>query len=328
MGVNLVNTADGEELINLTADTVSALNLLEGETAHDASGEQITGKVTVIGDNLFDNGDFSVNQRGFQTGVVGRYGYTVDRWYTANVAAQFITVDGDTVRIQRSGTTEFAAFGQPIEKLKAGTYTVAIDILSADTSIEQIICRVATDTTAFAAKTLVQPSVEFNAGRYAFTFDIPEDAENVMVYFYSTGFTAGNPSFVITKPKLEVGSVATPFGLPNRALELVKCQRQYMPAPMESIPCLATTANSFYFLIPLPVTMRIKPSFTAETVLRLARCTGNITLAANLLNNSEYSVSTALFTNGLLVNVAKASHDISAGDVVLDISSGGLSAEL
>ena len=47
MAVNQVNLANGEELINLTEDTVSEDNLLEGETAHDASGKQITGKVVV-----------------------------------------------------------------------------------------------------------------------------------------------------------------------------------------------------------------------------------------------------------------------------------------
>lgn len=46
MPVNQVNM-NGEELINLTNDTVSEDTLLEGETAHDASGKQITGKVVV-----------------------------------------------------------------------------------------------------------------------------------------------------------------------------------------------------------------------------------------------------------------------------------------
>ena len=36
-----------ETLIDLTEDTVSANNLLAGATAHDASGQQVTGNVTV-----------------------------------------------------------------------------------------------------------------------------------------------------------------------------------------------------------------------------------------------------------------------------------------
>lgn len=46
MAVNEV-TLNGEELINLTEDTVSEDTLLEGAIAHDASGNQITGKVAV-----------------------------------------------------------------------------------------------------------------------------------------------------------------------------------------------------------------------------------------------------------------------------------------
>ncbi len=47
MPVNQVNL-NGEELINLTGDTVSEKTLLEGATAHDASGNQITGKVVTV----------------------------------------------------------------------------------------------------------------------------------------------------------------------------------------------------------------------------------------------------------------------------------------
>lgn len=43
MATNKVQLADGTVLIDLTADTVTADKLLQGYTAHDASGAQITG---------------------------------------------------------------------------------------------------------------------------------------------------------------------------------------------------------------------------------------------------------------------------------------------
>ena len=43
MAVNRVDTADGKTLIDLTGDTVTPENLLDGITAHDASGNPITG---------------------------------------------------------------------------------------------------------------------------------------------------------------------------------------------------------------------------------------------------------------------------------------------
>lgn len=43
----VVNGETGDTLIDLTSDTVTADKLLEGYTAHDASGAQITGTYTI-----------------------------------------------------------------------------------------------------------------------------------------------------------------------------------------------------------------------------------------------------------------------------------------
>lgn len=43
MGVSKVNLSNGETLIDLTEDTVDPNTLFDGETAHDASGNKITG---------------------------------------------------------------------------------------------------------------------------------------------------------------------------------------------------------------------------------------------------------------------------------------------
>ena len=51
-GVNKVEYF-GETLIDLTNDTVTADNLDEGVTAHDASGEQITGTRAVVDPSAF-----------------------------------------------------------------------------------------------------------------------------------------------------------------------------------------------------------------------------------------------------------------------------------
>lgn len=47
MANNKVELADGTTIIDLTSDTVSPQTLVLGATAHDKSGEQITGEVTV-----------------------------------------------------------------------------------------------------------------------------------------------------------------------------------------------------------------------------------------------------------------------------------------
>lgn len=45
MAVNKVNLANGETLVDLTGDSVTAETLAEGTTAHDASGNPIIGKM-------------------------------------------------------------------------------------------------------------------------------------------------------------------------------------------------------------------------------------------------------------------------------------------
>lgn len=45
MAVNKVDLANGETLVDLTGDSVTAETLAEGTTAHDASGNTIIGKM-------------------------------------------------------------------------------------------------------------------------------------------------------------------------------------------------------------------------------------------------------------------------------------------
>ena len=49
MGVNKVNLADGETLIDLTSDTVSPSTLVKGFTAHNSKGERIVGNLNPEG---------------------------------------------------------------------------------------------------------------------------------------------------------------------------------------------------------------------------------------------------------------------------------------
>ena len=49
MGVNKVNLANGETLIDLTSDTVTPETLAEGYTAHNSNGERIVGEMTTEG---------------------------------------------------------------------------------------------------------------------------------------------------------------------------------------------------------------------------------------------------------------------------------------
>ena len=53
MGVNKVDLANGETLINLTSDTVTPQTLAKGVTAHNSEGKEIIGNL-LVGD-MFKN---------------------------------------------------------------------------------------------------------------------------------------------------------------------------------------------------------------------------------------------------------------------------------
>lgn len=68
--VNKVQLADGTSLIDLTSDTVTADKLMQGYTAHDASGTIITG-TAMDGDNL----SYGLTDRTSAMVGVGQVGY-------------------------------------------------------------------------------------------------------------------------------------------------------------------------------------------------------------------------------------------------------------
>lgn len=225
--------------------------------------------------NLLINSDFYINQKGFQSGTVSQYTYTVDMWSTMNVDTH-ITVDGDKVAIKHDGSKGYATYGQVVEQLKAGTYTVSADIISADSTIDRITVRIATkdQDTFVVEKTLCTPITEFVPGRYSYTFEVTDDIEGVLVYWYSriTG-TPNGEAFVMTKPKLELGSVATPFLPPNPATELLKCQRFYASHFVVKDgfygTAYANRTNCARLTVALPATIRNLPTivYTADNLV-------------------------------------------------------------
>jgi hypothetical protein len=186
--------------------------------------------------NLLDNPDFSINQRGLTEYKNTKFTYSVDRWMTGNVGSLILIGDKQvTVQKHPEGTTGYSSFGQVVEKMAKGIYTFSVDIISSDTTMTGIYLRamdyadsVSGVTSYYEMKKVVNPSTGGDvAGRYSITFELPEDKENILVYVYGSGITADDAKFTIANPKLEVGTVATPFIAPHPATELAKCQRYY-----------------------------------------------------------------------------------------------------
>lgn len=239
MGVNQVNM-NGEELINLTADTVSELNLLEGETAHDARGEQITGKVTVIGDNLLDNGDFFVNQRGLTeyVGATTNNGYTVDRWRQYPSTCVVTPIEGGGVNIAYNG-----------EAIPSGGFMRIIQLLSQSLTIGDVYTlQACIDGITYVWSVAVTDTYQNHNFGENNQYTVYLSATSIILQLNS------GQSMTVLHCKLELGPVATPFIPPNRAVESVKCQRVLQ---------FHTTGD--IDPIDLRPTMRITPTVTQQS---------------------------------------------------------------
>lgn len=199
-----------------TTDSVAraAIEAHAGNNAIHVTAAQKAAWSAVSGENLLDNPDFRINQRG-QTEYAAA-GYTVDRW-NINIgkvepAANGIAITNNDTGIMRlRQNTEFGyaqIAGKPLSvSVRAGGTTYSA---TANVPAEK-------PTTAFTE--LV--GVEIADGvSFVCNYSLADDM--IFAYF---GLTAGDslsPEWV----KLEVGAV-TPYVPPNPADALARCQRYY-----------------------------------------------------------------------------------------------------
>lgn len=230
-------TEIGDLTLLKTEDKDSVVNAINETWGVGYNAQKATDSIAVriVNENLLDNPDFSINQRGLTEYSVSSKTYTVDRWKTANVPSLIIPKDKQiTIQRHLSQGSSYSSLGQVVEKLSKGTYTFSVDIVSADASVPNIVMRAmdwadianGTSGTYYAIKN-IDNSLGDVIGRYSLTFTLPEDKENIYVYIYGANLTAEDAKFTIANAKLEVGSVATQFVAPHPATELAKCQRYY-----------------------------------------------------------------------------------------------------
>jgi hypothetical protein len=345
MQVNEV-VVNGVKELSLVNDTVSEDTLIEGTTAHDASGKQITGKVVVTpvdselnaesenaiqnkavvaginnavngvkeyangiisNPNLLINPDFSINQRG-QT-VYSGFGYTVDGWFNQAFYVETTVLDKGVRITYYNAETAINWIYHTVESLKAGTYTLSVKIRKSRPDLS-VRCYEGYTTASTDWQTIQTPINMSSDGSLTFTLATTD-----------SGLASGD-WIEIEWAKLELGSVATPFVKPNPAVELMKCQRYYIPAPLVGLPS-SMNANTVYFFIPLPVAMRVNPSLQNVELVVL-----------NRNNNARLDLAdwtTSIYTslkNGVLIAITKTGHNLNVNDYVAQLVSGGLSAEL
>lgn len=204
---------------------------------------------TISNPNLLDNWYFAdpINQRG-KTEYTNA-GYTIDRW---NEEVDTTLQINDGCILVTNSSSDDKGIIQVMETVPKGTTTLSI-------LVEEGYGK------AFIVN---KESIAINgSGLYSLTYsDI--DIQNNMVFIRANPYS----SIKIIAAKLELGDRQTLARQdengnwllndppPNKALELVKCQRFLLGGQIDGIESFKLAKNVAGFVIPLPTTMRATPS--------------------------------------------------------------------
>ena len=240
---NLSNpiTIDG----NVETTVESALGALN--TYSDKIKDNLTGR------NLLDNGWFTVNQRGWTSGVGIYNQYCVDRWKmtygnvmgTIEVTANGLHITPDTVGDR---TTLYQPFESDVyAKLNGKTFTFSA-LMSDGTIYSGTKTLDTSNDITFFENTKIK--LLWVTGYKCFRFDVLDE-------------------ITIRAVKVEVGTVSTLHldVAPDPTTELLKCQRFFIRLtattagqPLFYGMCESTTDSTFALM--LPTAMRTSPTFT------------------------------------------------------------------
>jgi hypothetical protein len=325
----------------LTADSTAATGLAWAT----ASG----GSTNVAGKNGVLNSQFNVWQRG--TSVASGNSYGADRWQQARQASVAgLTVSrqatGDTTnlpfiqycaRVQRdSGNTSTNGiyFGQPFETLNSLQYagkTVTMSFYarkganySPTSSNLNVFLETGTGTDQNAiagsytgsAKPINQTiTLTTTWQRFSYSATLGSTITEVMPWFEAipTGTAGAADYYEITGVQVEIAGSASAYS-PNTSTyqsELAACQRYYVrqTAALNNASIFGnsgyinSTTNAEVF-VNLPVTMRTQPSSVDYSTIRIID-----------MNNSAYTISSAVISAASTQNIAYISATISGGNI-------------
>lgn len=323
MAVNQVNLANGEELINLTEDTVSEDTLLENATAHDASGKQITGKFVPYNPNLLDNWYFAqpINQRG-QTAYTQEQQYCVDRWVQRGGGTVTLTEEG----LHSSATYAFAGVMQGLEngKKNLAGKIVTFSVLLHNVSGGAVTIGITNGAGAGFVGVFIAEKQTATEGLIFVTATIPKNLANESLNVAVVTKEGSESEFTIKAVKLELGSIQTLAHKdaegnwvlndppPNPATELAKYQRYFYRVGLESGNVhhgVGISSNTFRCLVtmPTPVTMRTNPTVTI---------TGKVYLSNGAAPNVLVKEIAAAFKTGVNASAIQLYVDTESGALV------------
>lgn len=206
--------------------------------------------------NLLINPNFKINQRGSTTYTTG---YTVDRWRISNA-----TLNATTMTLSSSNSSGGTLL-QYLEGSNAGAFTVTLNAISV------------TGAVYFSWKdgTTYKRGATITKGINTYTFSV--SSLTCVGIEVATG-----ASVQLDYMKLEEGSVATHFIEPNKADELLKCQRYYEKMEVLLGRLVINTSQNFSTSYKSKFYRVLNGSYRAEK-----RTTPTISIKGSLTNTSN-----------------------------------------
>lgn len=242
-------------------------------------------------ENLLDNWDFQVNQRGLSSYTSSSSGfYTVDRWYMYNGSgSNSVSVSSSGITVN-SGANGFAQFIDEDKANRLNGKTLTCSVMLSDNSI-------------ISATGVYSTTTEVNVGN---GFYFGKIGTKYSIFNYTT-----NGSKSLKAAKVELGTVSTLANdMPSDyGTELLKCMRYFVRFNVPAWSCnfgvgRATSTTNCVVFIPLPVPLRASATVSA-TGLGEIQLIGNgsavnVTACA-YTGRSEGGINLSFTTSGSLV---------------------------
>ena len=195
-------------------------------------------------ENLFDNPDFAINQRGAtQYTDIEKVG--TDRWTLqgGNGSIKMTVLPSGGVKVTNAGPNAGIKQFYPEGEITAGeTYTISAEIDGVRRSVTITAALGNSDVTGYPDN----PGVAVYPNTAIYAAIIYDSADKKWAIFPYVTYTA-DQEVIIKDVKLELGSRATRFAQPIPAVELLKCQRYYQIRstndidPVDLRPTMRTT---------------------------------------------------------------------------------------
>lgn len=267
-------------------------------TEADKTGflNNVTSRIgTVHGANLLHNADWAyslVNQRAHTGDVVDAY--CIDRWIgdgsVAPTQGQYIALTKNTTMTQRMEIIPAALFGKKC--------TFSIDV----NGTAQVVSLSFPASAAAAAETASLACGTIELGFISGTFKLCGVSCTAVPY---VKFTAGM-SIQARRVFLELGEVSHMAETPpmNYGSELAVCERYLLPLAGDHATAYVVTANLLFFNIPVPVTLRTKPTLVGTMYVKNTSGT----------TQADFEITSfAAPANYLSIQARKPSHGLTTG---------------